>query len=258
MSFRIVPVFVLIICAVAVSGGALWAAEDAVAAPRRPNPVAQELEKQHAMESARFQQLQQELQDLSGRTDVSSDGLQKTAARLDDQLEALQLEEVGSKVRMEALAEAIAELRKKAEIQAANDEVIGELKKVIVARERTVARMSEMVKQAVVANEEVERANADLAEAKIRLLDRMHGVTATTGGDALSAWNRELINLSVSTHERRAREIALQERLGRIRRALARLPELRFQEEKVKAVRARLMNATYQYFNDPDVNINRR
>src|SRR5204862_366304 len=111
-----------------------------------------------------------------------------------------------------------------------------ELNAVVRYRTKAVERIKALVENRVVSNEEVDKANADLAEARIRLLDRQRNVSAG-GGEALAAWNKELVNLTVAAFERHARQQALKERLERIRATVGRLPELQFQEEKMKAVR---------------------
>ena len=64
----------------------------------------------------------------------------------------------------------------------------------VAMRGRAVQMLMEQSKQGAVAMAEVERANVELGEAKIRLLDRQRSISTAAGSESLSAWNRELIN----------------------------------------------------------------
>lgn len=183
---------------------------------------------------ARLAELQRDLQARTGRTDVSAEGLQKTAARLDDELEALELESAGANARREALAKSMEDMAKHAEERAVKDEAVDELKKIVDTRARAVERIKALVQGNAVSAEEVERVKADWSEARIRLLDRQRDLT-NAGGESMAVWNRELVNLSVAAHEREARKDAIKVRLERIREALKQIPEMQLLEQRMKA-----------------------
>jgi hypothetical protein len=65
-----------------------------------------------------------------------------------------------------------------------------------------------------------------VAEAKARLAERRQAVVAAAGGGGLSEWNRELMNLSLDAHERRARTKFLEESLKRLHGAMPLLDKL--------------------------------
>jgi hypothetical protein len=211
---------------------------------RVPRDVYEKLADEYQQERAIFREIQRKIQDLSGRTDVSAEGLQKTAARLDDQFEALALEELGSRSRIEALTELIAETTKKAEIEPKDDQAISELRKLVRIREKTVQYTQEQVKQGIIATADADKAESELSEARIRLLDRQRGVMQSAGTDTLSVWNRELATLVVSARGVKARKDTLREQRERLRRALETLPDLQFQEERMKSARDHLLSVT--------------
>ncbi|HLX61000.1 MAG TPA: hypothetical protein VKX17_06930 [Planctomycetota bacterium] len=199
------------------------------------------LQESYADSREHFLEIQRKLQDQTGRTDVSAEGLQKTAARLDDELEALELESAGAAARREALAQGIEEMTKRAQELGAKDEAIKELMTIVDARARALERLNELAKAAAVSATELGQAKADLSEARIRLLDRQRDLSGV-GGDSLTAWNRELLNLSVAAHEREARKAMIQKRLASIRDALAQIPNLQYEEDRMKAASRKLVD----------------
>jgi hypothetical protein len=179
--------------------------------------------------------IQSELHAATGRADVSPEGLQKAASRLDDEMESLMLDEVGSRARADALAKTIADQTNRAKAVATDDDVIKELSAVVQAREAQLQRVQAMYKQAVAAAADVDQAQAALAEAKATMAERRRAMAGGPGGDGLAAWNRELLNLTIAEKERQARLGYIQARLKMLLEAMPKVEQLQNVREAMKA-----------------------
>lgn len=190
-----------------------------------------------------YQKLQAELRDRTGRIDVAPESLRRAAARLETELESLQLDAAGGAARTKALETTIADVAARGQDAAKRDEVAAEYEKVAVAREKALKNAEAMAAAATISQQELENARATLAEAKARLAERRINAVAAAGGGALAEWNRELLNLSLDAQERRARMVFLKESLDRIRQGLPMLDQMQELEEALPAARRSVAEA---------------
>jgi hypothetical protein len=155
--------------------------------------------------------------------DASPEAVHAIAQKLATEYEAAQLDIKAKSARHDALAEAIAKLSHEAEAKANDDPVAAELAKVVELREKEVERKKEMYGQKALARAEVDEAVGAVAEARARLMERKMAAAAAGGGEAVTAWNRELLSLSIDLAELRARTEALDARLKQVTQALSAL-----------------------------------
>jgi hypothetical protein len=177
--------------------------------------------------------LRNDIRNKTGKVDISHNSLEATASKLDRDLEALQLEEVGSEARMKALEDAVATQARRVEKASQADPVIAELEKVADARERQLKIVENERKTGVVPDAALQDAIAALAEARAKTAERRQAVFVTNGGDTLGALNRELLNLSIADHERRAKLEFLESQLHKITPMLDSSSQLQFQEREL-------------------------
>jgi chromosome segregation ATPase len=198
-----------------------------------------------SLENARqmYQKLQAELRDRTGRIDVAPNSLRRAAARLETELESLQLDAAGGAARTKALEKTIADVAAQGQDAAKRDEVAAEYEKVVTVREQALKTAEAMALAATISHAELENARATLAEAKARLAERRTTAVAAAGGGALAEWNRELLNLSLDAQERRARMAFLKESLDRIRQGLPMLDQMQELEEALPAARRSVAEA---------------
>ena len=185
-----------------------------------------------------LRKLQSELREATGRADVSPEGLQKAASRLDEEMESMTLDEVGSKARADALAKTIAEQTDRAKKMAQGDDAAAELMDVVQVREKQLARLQELYKAGAAPLAEVQQAEASLAEAKATLAERRRAIVTGPAGDGVAMWNHELLNLTIAQKERQARMAYIEERLKRLSGAMPAVDQLQNLQESVKAARA--------------------
>ena len=160
---------------------------------------------------AQVQQCQQELEkrreslfSLSGLVSVTPEALRQLAERLQDQKEALQVDEAGAKGRQDAIAKAIADTTDRLKVRASADDVTAELEKVVSARQKQLERIRQLQAAAAVPNADVVAAEAALATARAEAAASRQK-TAGLSSDLLEALNRELINLTIGRQERAAK-----------------------------------------------------
>jgi len=181
---------------------------------------------------------QQDLRALTHRLDVSPEALQKAAAHLDEQLETLELDEVGSAARRKATEAAIKQEMDRVEKHANDDPVAAELQNVVKAREAQLQRLREMFKAAVVSQAEVEATAASIAEAKAKLAERQQSAVGGIDGESVASLRRDLLNLSIVEQERQARMQYLkmqQQRLSQAMDSLAGIQERKYDVDRARA-----------------------
>lgn len=196
----------------------------------RADEAAARLAKARAM----VREKEAELRKKTGRTDVGPFALRQEASRTENELEALELDAAGATARLQALTSAIAEVAKKGEEAAKNDEVTKQLMEVVEARDKELVMKQKMAEQATISQSEIMEARARRAEAMAKLAERRTTVAASAGGGALADWNREMLDLSLDAQERQARIAILRERLDRLKSGLEDVDSL----EELKAAEA--------------------
>ncbi|MDB5289007.1 MAG: hypothetical protein JWL69_248 [Phycisphaerales bacterium] len=194
-----------------------------------------------------LRKLQSQLRETTGRSDVSPEGLQKAASRLDEEMESMTLDEVGSKARADALAKTIAEQTDRAKVMAQGDDAAAELMAVVQVREKQLERMQQLYKTGAAPLGEVQQAEASLAEAKATVAERRRALVTGPAGDGVAVWNRELLNLTIAQKERQARMVYIEERLKRLSEAMPAVDQLQNLQEAVKAARAAVQGARAEF-----------
>jgi chromosome segregation ATPase len=162
-------------------------------------------EQEYDQANAAAADLERKLHALTQRAETSRSSLSKAASHLDEEVEALALEQAGADARQKALEAVIAQQAKRAEAAVQDDPVAAELQKVVDARAAQVKRTEQLQATGAVPNTDVDAVTAALAEARARLAERRQQTAAAAGGAALADWNRELLNLSVANAERHAK-----------------------------------------------------
>ena len=197
-----------------------------------------EIEHSLARLRAEIGHTEQDIRQVTGRADASVEAIRGSAPKLDDERLALKLQLVGKQARQQALAVAIERLSKAAAERAKDDPVAAELEKVVVARERALARTLTIRKAGQPVSEaEVSAVEVELAESRARMLERRDAVSQANGGDLLTALNRELATVSIDLAEAEAK-LAEAERLLKgyagVQELLAKADDLRRQRERVE------------------------
>jgi predicted nucleic acid-binding Zn-ribbon protein len=159
--------------------------------------------------------IEQKIREITGRSDVDADAIRASVPKLEDERQELRLTVIGKEARQKALTEAIEKLSKAAAARASDDPVAAELEKVVTFKERARDRLRQLHEQGVATNEETAAAEAPIAEARARLLERREAVKQSSGGEMLSGMNRELATISIDVAEAQAKLKAIDELLAR-------------------------------------------
>lgn len=194
--------------------------------------------------AARLAELRAMIAQESGRIDVSSEGIRSAVQKLEEQQEQLQLEDAGAAGRRRGLEEAVKKYTDLAKTRGDSDPVVAELEKVAALRERQFARMLQLNKAAAVSESDLAAAEVAVAQSRAELAaakQRAAGGAATN--EALEAWNRESMNLSIEALDRQARLEYLNARLAELKRAVGRLAELDQAVHALNAAETEALNA---------------
>jgi hypothetical protein len=181
-----------------------------------------------------LKELQTVLRDRTDRLDVSAEAVRKSIAWLEEQRETLELDEAGAAARRLAVAQAVEEATKKAEVAAKDDAVALELRALVKYRETALARTEELYKTGATPAATVDAAQAQLAEARAQLAARRREAVAGAGADAVATWNRELVDLTIGEKERHARLDYIADKLMRLRAAIDLVDQVHQQEALVR------------------------
>jgi predicted nucleic acid-binding Zn-ribbon protein len=87
---------------------------------------------------------------------------------------------------------------------------------------------------------------AQAAEARARLLERRNETAHAAGGDALNAWNREIMSLGVDTAELQAKLDRLNQRLAGYQKVVDDLDELESLSEARRHAEEALRDASHR------------
>jgi hypothetical protein len=133
-------------------------------------------------------------------------------------VDALRLELAGKRARRDAALRKIAEIRDAAVTKAAGDPVAAELEKLVQIRQEEVKRQEELVRAGVANMTSVQATQGNLAEARVRLIERKEKIAELAGGAVLVKLNEELATLSLDTVELEAKEKMTAGLLAELRR----------------------------------------
>ena len=181
--------------------------------------------------------LRDQLKQKTGWAEVSSERIKTDRAKLDDEKLSLELKRVSKEARRQALQVAVERLSDQAGEQFKKDEIARELLELVKLRDAALTRVKEMNGKGQASVAEVNDAMAALSEAKVRLLERQRDLSAAAGGDALVAWNRELLTLGVDVQELKTLDDFLAKRLQALRDAAELMDRLRRAEAEADKVR---------------------
>jgi len=185
-----------------------------------------EARRQQEETQARLQDLRAKIRAMTGRTDVSADGLRKLVQTLEEQREALELDEAGAQARKAALEDALKAAAQNAAKSVEGDTALRELRKVVDMREAQLSRMVKLNQTGAAPQSDIEAAEAELAQAKVNLALRQHQAALDQGVDGMSALNRDLVNLTIAEAERMARLEFIKRRLDKLGEAMPLLDDL--------------------------------
>jgi chromosome segregation ATPase len=163
-------------------------------------------ELQNALDKHRAvaRQKQEELRAATGRVDLSVASLQSALSKLEDERQRLELELAGMEARLEAVQDQFKSSLVKAKDAAAADPALAEMEKAVAAREKLVDVLRKRVETGMAPSQDLSKAEAELSDARVLLLDR-RGNAAARGGDSLAPLTREIQTLAIDIRDRKAR-----------------------------------------------------
>jgi chromosome segregation ATPase len=157
--------------------------------------------------------LRDKLRASAGRADVSPQSISDALSKLEEEKQKLELDVMGKQARRDALDQQIAKQSQTIQKKVEDDAIATELQKAADAREQKVKFVQQQFKQGLATQADINDAVAAAADAQAKLLQRRHDAAAEAGGDALQAFNREAVTLSVDLSEAKARLKFVQDRL---------------------------------------------
>lgn len=197
----------------------------------------QNLIEKYRQEQANYQErmssLREQIAKATDEPGITPELVRQDVGRLVEQREQLEMEAAGANGRRDGLEKAIAQLSHRLEDRVKADPVAKELEKAADAREQQVKLLEENFKRAVVTQADVLAAQAALAQAKAELASARQHAAGAGSVEALDAWDRELLKLSVDGQERQARLQYITERLKKLAPALEDVADLERTSEHV-------------------------
>lgn len=179
--------------------------------------------------------LRRKIREAAEVLDPSPEAVRGATSRLEQERQRIQLELVGQNARLKALQERVSKLAETTAAKAENDPIAAELEQIVKMREKAAQRFVELQKQGAVNAPETGAAEAQLAEAKAKLLERRESAARSAGTELLADLNKELITLSITNVENEARLDYVGKRLH----ALARATDLVDDLEQLQATATR-------------------
>ena len=219
-------------------------------AESRGKPVAQaEAERQRAAEE--YDHAEHELRDKraavradADRADVSPKGIADATAHLEEEKQKIELDLMGKKARREAMELQIAKQSQSIEEKVKADPIVTELQKAVDAREQKAQFVQKQMAAGVATQSESTEAIAVAADARAKLLQRRRDAAAEAGGEALEAFNRELLTLAVDVQEFQARLKFIDARLARLAKASDEVDSLQRAQNQAQAAEHELDETT--------------
>jgi len=196
--------------------------------------------------SAEMDALREELRKITGRPYTTAEGVRLSVEKMGQEQQALELDLMAQSARRKAIDRAIALETDRLQQLVKKDPIADELAKVVRAREQELVRIRQLRDTAAASESDVIKAEATLAEAMARLLERREAAMTAAGGDVLTSWNRELLNLSVDEAEKQMRYKVLTERLDRMAEASKLLDHM----EQLQAERSSVQKVLEERVND--------
>ena len=168
----------------------------------------------------RMSSVREQIAKATDEPGITPELVRQDVGRLVEQREQLEMEAAGANGRRDGLEKAIAHLSHRLEERVKSDPVAKELEKAAGAREQQVKLLEEQFKTGQITQADVLAAQAALAQAKAELEAARQHAGGAGSLEALDAWDRELLRLSVDGQERQARLQYINERLRKLAPAL--------------------------------------
>ena len=174
----------------------------------------------------------------TGRVDVSPDGLRSAMRALDEQRQALVIEQAGERARREATQEIVAKESERAHDAALNDPVIQELAQIVDVRNKELDQINAAAKTGSAPAASVLDAQSALAEAKIKLAEHGKDLAAKFTG-----FNEKIEEMTVDEAEKQATLQAVNDQLGKLNAVSEQIDRLEQLQNGMKDAEADLRQA---------------
>ncbi len=237
MRKTLVVLFVGLCASLPLSSSVTTFAEDPTTAPatrgtlqEQITAAEEELRAAKKKESEAYTAYSTVAQDLGAKTGIAqlrNDTLLSEIQKASEAIAPLKLESVAAEARANALAKFYATYSEQAKLAARSDEIAAELQKVVEAREKQLATLSQLNKNGQSSSADLYSAQAALAEAKAKVAERRREAATSAGGDELAGLKKEDIKLSLDAAERSARIQYLTQRLELLNKSMQTLEEAR-------------------------------
>jgi hypothetical protein len=179
-------------------------------------------------------ELRQHLEKQTGRSDEK--GVIEVIRELEGVREKALLARTMKSARTELLQKKILVVSAEIADKSERDKITKELQTIVAQKERDVATLEKLGNQ--VALRDVDVAQSEAAEARIRLHTRREAVLAVAYGDTLRTLNKELVDVSLDAEEQAVLVTTVDERLKTLRQGRDTCDLIQFHEEKAKRLQA--------------------
>ena len=200
------------------------------------------LVKKAAAATQRSAELRGEIGGLTQRVNNNDDSIRSAATKLEDELQAIDLDLMAKTERRKAMEEQIASQSGVIEKKMGEDPIVSELQKVVDARSSSVDLLKQQHAIGVATAKEVSDGIAALADARAKLLERKRQAAIEAGGDVIQGFTRELLTLSIDLREMKVRKTVIEERLDRLRIAAQMLDKVHAAETDAQTANTDLQN----------------
>lgn len=141
----------------------------------------------------------QVLQSLAAAQPDAAKRLAEKVHQLYDQQQGLQMRLSALKARRDALQMGLKELQVRAEAERDNDPVVEEMKKIVALHEQKLQRVQQMAAQGVTSSSDLASTQAEVAEARLRLLERQSAIGKGGKGELMDRLTDELAMVSIDS-----------------------------------------------------------
>jgi hypothetical protein len=186
-----------------------------------------------------LEELRRALQDITGRVDVSPEGLRAAMRSLEEQRQALVIEQAGERARREATQEIVAQETERAHDVAQNDPVTQELTQLVELRKKVLAQINAAEKTGATPAGSAMDAQSALTEAQIKLAEHVKDSAA----GSIAGLNEKLEEMTIEEAEKRATLQAVNDQLEKLAKVSSRIDELEQLQNRVIDAEADLRQA---------------
>jgi hypothetical protein len=156
--------------------------------------------------------LRTKLVDATGRSDKK--GVMDAIRELEDTREKALLAAKVKQARQDLLEKKIAQISLDIFKKVQTDRIAEELEKIVKMKETDAKRLAE---SGAASEHDVDMAQTEVANARIRLMERREAIETTVYGDTLQVLNKELVEVSLDGGEQAVLAEAIDARLGKLR-----------------------------------------